>query len=223
MFSEITKFRAKRFLMITTITIVTLVGINMLFGTQWILFYDNSIKGTVIDAETGQPVGGAIVVGVWQLSQLVSEGDGGYAKVSLVKTDDQGKFTILPWVRFKPWKFYCLLHENAPQVAIYKPGYRFHWSSQAKITKPHMQLLTREELKINLEEHSINPAKLRKVYSDEERIQNYHDWETKIDFPGPQFPFNYFSKKEIRIIYHALAEDFSYLPKEKVKKYYLGN
>ncbi len=86
-----------------------------------------------------------------------------------------------------------------------------------------MQLLTGEDLKKNLEEHSINPAKLHKVKSDEERIQNYYDWSIMTDFPGPLFPLNHFSRREIKIIYDALSEEFSHLPKEKASKYYLGN
>jgi hypothetical protein len=159
-------------------------------------------------------------VGLWQLSQFPSEGYGGYAKVSLVKTDKQGKFTILPWVRFKPWKFYHYLHENAPMIAIYKPGYRFHRSSQAKVKEPHMQLLTGEELKRSIEAHSIKPAKLHKVRFDEERIQNYHDW-GMTGFPGAQFPFSHFSRRQIKIIYRALAEELSHLPKEKADKFYV--
>jgi hypothetical protein len=65
-------------------------------------------------------------------------------------------------------------------------------------------------------------AKLHKVKSDEERIQNYHDW-GMTGFPGPLFPLNHFSRREIRIIYDALSEEFSHLPKEKASKYYLGN
>jgi hypothetical protein len=206
--NEITKLKLKRILVAIVVTTVVLAVLNTLTDTQWMLFYNGSISGTVIDSETNQPIEGAIVVGLWQLTQFLSEGYGGYAKVSLVKTDKNGKFTILPWVRFKPWKFYHYIHENAPQIAIYKPGYRFHWSSQAKPKGPWMPVLTGDALKRSIEEHSIHPAKLHKVHSDEERIQNYRDVGTLADFPGGiKFPFNHYSPREIRMIAVALEEE----------------
>lgn len=219
--NEIFKVRLKRMLLVASIALVAFVLINSLSGTQWLLFYDGSIHGAVIDAETREPIKGAIVVGLWELSQFLSQGDGGYAKVSLVQTDKEGKFTIPFWARFKPWKFYMHLHDTSPQIAIYRPGYRFHWSSHGKVKGPRMQMLTGEALEKSIADHSINPALLYKVRSDEDRIQNYHDW-GKAGFPGALFPLNHFSQREIKLIYSALADEFSHLPKKKAHGYYLG-
>jgi hypothetical protein len=211
----------------TAIVLVALLafttGVSLLLGGQWVTFYGNSIHGTVIDADTNQPIEGAIVVGLWRLSEVPGEGFGGYAKVSMVKTDKTGKFTIPCWIRFKPWKFYMIVDELAPQIAIYKPGYRFHWSNKfSREGFPDDMSMTAGEKRMMEEKFSIKPAKLHKVHTDEERIQNYHDW-GKTGFPGFNFPFNHFSNSQIKIIYKALAEEFSNLPKEKANKYYLGN
>jgi hypothetical protein len=138
--------------------------------------------------------------------------------VSLVKTDKNGKFTILPWVRFKPWKFYHYIHENAPQVAIYKPGYRFHWSSQAKPKGPWMQVLSGEALKRSIEEHSIHPAKLKKIYADKERIENYNAWETKTRYPDWHF-----SRTQIKVIAAALEKEIADLSERNEDKYHILN
>lgn len=217
MVSEITKFRIKRLLIVAAITAAVLAGINLLTGTQWMLFYDAGISGTVIDAETGKPIDGTIVVGLWRLSEFPGEGFGGYSKVSMVKTDKDGKFTIPFWVTFKPWKFYMYLHELVPEIAIYKPGYRFHWSHKiSRAGFPGDISKTAEEKRILKEKHSIEPAKLKRIRTDEERLANYDDWEV-----WARFPDWHFSKRQIAVIADALKEDVARISQETEKKHKL--
>lgn len=209
-------------LLIAALTVMFII-LNTISGSQWMLFYDKSFSGTVIDAETNQPIEGAIVVGMWRLSQFPSEGFGGYAKVGLVTSDKEGKFTIPWWITFKPWKFYMYLQSLAPEIYVYKPGYRFHWTDRlSRAGYPGSYEKTTEERMWLKEQHSIDPAMLYKVHKADERIQNYHDW-GMTRFPGGEFPFNHYSRRQIRIIYKALEEEFSNLPKEIANKYYLGH
>jgi len=189
---------------------------------KWMLFYDTSIAGSVIDAETGKPVENVIVVGMWQLSEFLSQGFGGYAKIILVETDKDGKFRLPFWVTFKPWTFYSSTRDGAPLVIIYKPGYKLLYTGRDAWTEndqaPH---LSGDELalaKKRQEDFGINPARLNKIYTDVERIQNYHDWITDADISGPHF-----TKRQSKIIFSAIQKEMSLLPKEKANQYYLGN
>lgn len=190
----------------SSLLFMLLTTISFLSEKQWVLFYAKEITGSAVEADTLKPVEGAIVVGMWQLSQILGEGYGGYAQVVETKTDKNGEFTISSWIKFMPWKFYTLTHDNAPMIMIYKPGYRVQYSSQAKVKITYPQVMTDEELKKSIENRSINPAKLKRVSKDDERMQNYRDWVTKARFPGNQF-----SRGQAEEIFTALEEDLSQL------------
>jgi hypothetical protein len=193
---------------------VMFIVINTISGSQWMLFYDKSISGTVIDAETNKPLEGAIVVGMWRLSQFPSEGSGGYAKVSLVTTDKEGKFTIPCWITFNPWKLYAYLQDLAPEIAIYKPGYRFHWShKKSRLGFPLAYEISAEERRKLYEKYTINPARLVKIYTDEDRLENYDDWSSKA-----RFPEKYYSSHDSEIIAKALKEELSQLSDKNSRK-----
>jgi hypothetical protein len=214
----IRKPRVRKAVIILITLLVFTTGVSLLLGGQWVTFYGNSIHGTVIDADTNQPIEGVIVVGLWRLSEVPGEGFGGYAKVSMVKTNKKGNFTIPCWIRFKPWKFYMIMHELAPDLAIYKPGYKFHWSH--KISRegfPHDISMTEDEKRMMREKYSIKPAKLHKVNTDEERIQNYHDW-GKAGFPGANFPFNHFTIWQTNTIVGALKVELLQLSDKNIDK-----
>jgi hypothetical protein len=180
---------------------------------RWIFFFAGPTEGSVIDAETGKPLEGAIVAGLWELTQFPSHGSGGYAKISLEITDKDGKFKIPFWITFKPWTFFSSMNDITPIIVIYKPGYKFYSSNivmragfAGDISK------TKEEQKELKERYGINPAKLHEVHSDEERIQNWHDLRTTMSLPSWHY-----SKKQTKIIYNALREEISQLPTEKRK------
>jgi hypothetical protein len=185
---------------------------------NWILFFDSPIEGYVVDAETGKPLEGVIVAGLWELTQFPSHGSGGYAKISMEITDKEGMFKIPFWITFKPWTFYSSMDDITPTIVVYKPGYKFHTSNIVmRAGFPGDISKTQEEKKRLKEEYSVNPVKLKRIYSDEERIQNYYDWGTIARFPGWHY-----SRKQTRKIYGALREEISHLPKEKANKYNVG-
>lgn len=181
-------------------------------GAQWMLYYDKSISGYVVDAETKKPLEGALVIGMWQLSGFMSQGFDGYANVLVEKTDNKGDFKIPCWITFKPWKVGSAVHELAPKIVIYKPGYRTYWSHKmmregftADISKPKGE---KRQLK---EEYSITPAKLSKIYADEQI------WESHMEFRAETHYPSYFSKNQLRNIFTILEGASSEMPPANVR------
>jgi len=199
----------KRKVLLSLAAIITLM---ILFsgpgcGNQWILFYDKPLKGYVVDAETKQPIDGVIVVAMWRLSQFLSQGFGGYAKVIEVKTDKEGNFKIPFWITFKPWKFNSAMHDLAPEIVIYKPGYKVYSSHKLmRAGFPEDIVMTPEEKRKIKEEYSFNPARLRKIYTDEEIWENHMEFRSGTDYPA------YFSKKQLRDIFYVIEVAVSELP-----------
>jgi hypothetical protein len=196
---------------IALITIGIILAIVVIAGRgKWVLFYDTSIAGSVVDAETGKPLEKVIVVGMWQLSQFMSQGFGGYAKIVLVETDKDGRFKLPWWVTFKPWTFWSTTRDGAPQVIIYKPGYKLlytgrdAWTDYDKV--PYLSDAEIALAKKQQEGLGIKPARLKKTSTDQERIENYRYWGSLGDVPG-----GHYSKKELKIIYNAIEDDESHL------------
>ncbi|MBI4823019.1 MAG: hypothetical protein HY805_02160 [Nitrospirae bacterium] len=177
---------------------------------QWILFHDKEIKGSVIDVESGKPIERAIVVGMWELTQIPGEGFGGYAKILLSRTDKEGNFTIPSWTTFKPWKLACVMHGLAPKIVIYKPGYKVYWSHKiARAGYPDDMSKTEEEKKRIKEENSINPAKLKGIHTGEERIENLETMENA----GRLYDLiDYLSKSDSIVLIEAIKKEYLLLP-----------
>lgn len=176
-------------------------------GNQWMLFYDKPINGYVVDAETGKPIEGIIVIAMWQLTQYLSHGFGGYAKVIEVKTDKEGKFRIPFWVTFKPWKFNSPMDDLAPEIMIYKPGYKFYYSHKImRAGYPGDISKTAEQKRWVKEEYSINPSKLRRIYADEEI------WASFSEFESQRASYEYYSKKQLVDMFNTIEKGTSALP-----------
>lgn len=86
----------------------------LLTGCYW------PISGIVVDAETGKPIEGAVVLVEWTKTHGIGEHWTESYKVAETLTDKDGKFT-LPGC-FSPFV-------NEPDVTIYKKGY-VAWSSR---------------------------------------------------------------------------------------------
>ncbi|MGE5810898.1 MAG: hypothetical protein ACM339_05315 [Ignavibacteria bacterium] len=200
-------------------------------GNQWILFYDKPIKGYVIDAETKEPIEGAIVVSMWRLSQFLSEGFGGYAKIIVKTSDKEGKFEIPFWIAFKPWRFNSAMHDLAPEFVIYKPGYRVYRSHELEREGfPEDKTVPADEKRATREAYSLSPAKLKKVYTDDEIWENHKEFRSQANFPDTSY-----SKQQLKELFDVLQSNALKLPdnigsgKEKLLKdikedreFYLG-
>lgn len=201
----------RKFLRITTLLIMASVFLftaSCSGGQQWILFHDKEIKGYVVEEETGKPIEGAIVIGMWALTQVPGEGFGGYAKIQAETTDKEGRFIIPSWTTFKPWKLLSVTHGLAPKIVIYKPGYKLYWSTKiGREGYPDHYEMTAEEKKKIKEAASINPATLKKIYTDEEIWKNHKEFRSQANFPDTSY-----SKQQLKVLFDALQSNALQLP-----------
>ena len=90
------------------------------FGCVQVVGYEGDYKGRVIDAETGQPISGVVVLGVWYSKMPTPAGSTSHfhdARETI--TDASGNFTF-------PGKGIRLLSTVEPAIiSIYKAGYEY--------------------------------------------------------------------------------------------------
>ncbi len=113
-------------------------GIFLSAGLVWSIAYWNylphlpdtyageAINGKVVDADTGKPLAGAIVIGLYELSAPYSlEGSivAGHIHVEEVLTDGYGNYLLAAW---GPKSRYgdSYLNRDGPLIIIYKNGYQ---------------------------------------------------------------------------------------------------
>lgn len=80
-------------------------------------------QGTVVDAETGEPLSDAVLVVVWWTAPYVRmDGPRYFHDAKETVTDSQGKFSVdvSPGIDWNPLTYI----ESRPTIVIYKPGYR---------------------------------------------------------------------------------------------------
>lgn len=201
--------KTKVCLIVAAVLFVVLLVKSYFSQQQWILFHAADIKGAAVDTDTLEPIDDVIVVAMWRLTQVPGEGFGGYANIVQTQTNKKGQFLIPSWTAFKPWKFISVVHEHAPEFVIYKPGYKIHYSSQAKVAVTYPQIMTDAELKKSIEEHSINPAKLIKVYRDGQILENHKEFRSR-----SRFPDTCYTKDQLRAIFKAIERNAGQLPAE---------
>lgn len=89
---------------------------------SWLVYHKPEFKGKVIDAETKEPIEGAVVVIVYKKHSLIGGPGGGYSSVIKVKeilTDKKGEFHFPPYTTpIQPNSV-----EDYAEFIIYKPGY----------------------------------------------------------------------------------------------------
>ncbi len=196
----------KRVILLVFLAILS-VGCN---GYQWVYFHDEEIKGHVVDAETNEPIKGAIVVAQWALTQVPGEGFGGFAKIQVSITDSDGKFVIPSWKSIKPWKVMSVMHGLAPKIIIYKPGYSVYHSHRIEREGfPGDISKTAMKKKMIKDKYSLNPAKLKKIYTDDGILKGFSGFESRSDIS-----IDYYSKKQITFILHSFEEAVNKFPIE---------
>jgi hypothetical protein len=89
-----------------------------------ILWLSRPIAGTVVDARTHAPIGGAVVSAAWDLVASTPGGPGpmGPDRIVEVVSDAQGRFHIDGWVALHPMS--GQIPEDAPRLWVLKRGYR---------------------------------------------------------------------------------------------------
>lgn len=134
-----------------------------LFGC--ISVYDPPRRGTVIDAETREPIEGAVVMGYWDIYYLhywlFPGGPTAYYDARETVTDENGHFTLPglgPWV-FPPG------YLNGPYLHVYKRGYEyssFSWITERVLRKKTTYSPTYERLELKWIDKRLN-IPLRKL------------------------------------------------------------
>ena len=180
------------------------------YGNRWLLYHDSPIEGQVVDAESNDPLENVIVVGMWELQKIYGQAFGGFANIDVKTTDKEGKFKISEWTSYKPWNLGSIVIYTAPVIAVYKPGYKFYWST--KYTRegdpawPVTQSMSEEEKKkilkeiyFDIRDFSLNPVRLKRINTDEEIWRNFNAFETKTDLS-----IEYYSREQIIEILNKL-------------------
>jgi hypothetical protein len=100
------------------------------------------IRGQIVDAETNQPIEGAIIVAQWVLFHI-GPGHGGHGSrlhIHETVTDKAGKYTIPSWgPKVRPPM--TELHERDPQMLIFKGGYEPRGISNAVVSTVRQESL----------------------------------------------------------------------------------
>ena len=102
--------------------LVSLVVCAMCIVGQAIAAESESYHGTVLDAETEEPLEGAVVVVLWfKKTYLSMDGPQYFHKGTEVLTDTNGKFSVdtSPGINWNPFTFMV----KDPWIVIFKPGY----------------------------------------------------------------------------------------------------
>jgi len=190
----------KPFVLLILISCTFILLASSCSGYQWLYFHNKEIKGSVIDAETKEPIKGVIVVAMWRLTEIPGEGFGGYEKIIVTESSANGNFVIPSWMSFKPWKVFSLMHELAPEIVIYEPGYQIYHSQKYERERlPYSVDYSEEERKKFKEKFSIDPVKLKKDYNDEDILKNFSEFESQADFPD-----SYYSREQLETIFNII-------------------
>lgn len=102
--------------------VVSCSGCAAVFGSS---LSADATDSQVLDAETGQPIEGAVVVAYWEMHRGSIAGDSlpcGAASVEEAVTDKDGKFHIPGW---GPVHSSCDMRSFDPFLYVFKSGYSF--------------------------------------------------------------------------------------------------
>ncbi len=102
------------------VLVFLLVSITTIGCFSHVARYDGSFKGRVVDAETGGPIEGVVVLGVWYTDRhTISGRKGNFYDAREVVTDKDGNFTM-------PGKGPRVLSNLRPvHLKIFKAGYSY--------------------------------------------------------------------------------------------------
>jgi hypothetical protein len=152
--------KVKKYLTITVIILVLFVAFVVISQSPF------SYKGKVIDADTGEPIEGAVVMLIWYRNHAFSGAD--YFKSRETFTDKSGIFFLKG--RYKI-NFVPITHVDEPTLLIFKGSYKYFenpWVLSV-FKENHMKK------KIIFEQNSII-FKLKKLLTTKEREKHLYDY-----------------------------------------------
>lgn len=171
------------------------------FAGGWLIYHDGPYTGKVVDAEIGEPIEGAAVVGIWNLE--IYGGAGGvlsrFFDANESVTDKNGQFIVPQVTGFHWWPLAKL---GRAQFIIFKSGYDSYPSYE--LMKPGISGMEQKGF-LNFTENLI---KLNKLKSREERENVL----LGIDDPIAK----YFGEREFDVIKNKLKYFFKVIEEEKI-------
>ncbi len=173
---------------------VTVILLSMLLGglipgislASWLIYHKPAFKGRVIDAETKEPIKGAVVVAAYQKSTMgVPHRYSTIIKVKETLTDKQGEFYIpsyttltqpLSWSDMVTFTIYKPGYGNFPKQHIIPSGLTpideevFFTRAIGSTGKLEMWSGTGQEMRLNFTDVTFGVVELRRLQTKEERL-----------------------------------------------------
>lgn len=101
---------------------ITIFASSIANAGGWMFYTDGPYKGKVLDLETGAPIEGVVVAGVWLVKQY--GGPGGpidtFCDAEETLTNKNGEFKV---PRASCWHWWPFSTLGSPQFTVFKPGY----------------------------------------------------------------------------------------------------
>jgi hypothetical protein len=173
----------KRILLPLFIILILIITINTIIN-GWVIYYESGYNGKVIDAETFEPIEGAVVAAIYDVSVYGFLHSGSaHADVQEALTDSNGEFHISSNIFFYPLPF-ALGGEGATFI-IFKPGYGTYPGNYSFLIYPvkaNLRELTSRVLGISTQD--MEGIVFEKVMTHKEEWKLYHK-----KFGGNESPF----------------------------------
>lgn len=165
---------------------------------------DRTFRGKVIDAETLEPMEGALVLAVWRESRgTIAGADTRFKDAKETLTDKNGEWTIVGPEGYEDKIILGLIHlmgvfvTREPEFVIYKPGYVKYWTAGCFVAYPYVD-----------KEHGLEGIVLRRPgVTREERKKFYEKYKEFLPFISLKNP-----EKKLRDL------EFSFEYPENVRK-----
>ena len=145
---------------------------SVMASSGWIVFHESAFKGKVIDAETKEPIEGAVVAAIYEVAVLGPLDSGSdTADVQETLTDSNGEFHISSNIFFYPWPF--TLGGERTRFIIFKPGYGAYPGNYSFLICPVKETL-RMIRKEGTSTKDMEGIVFEKVVTDKEEWKLYH-------------------------------------------------
>lgn len=108
---------------VITLFLLFVIFTANVYAGGWIYYSDGTYKGKVIDADTGEPIEGAVVAGVWELNLLylkLSDPLPRFCDAKEAVTNKNGEFVVPKASCVHLWPFGRI---ERPSFIVFKPGY----------------------------------------------------------------------------------------------------
>lgn len=157
----------------------------------WLVYFEWTFSGTVVDAETKKPIEGAVALAEYYIHLcgifFIPTCGNDYITFNETTIDADGRFLIYPRVIFYPWPF--TLGGDEGEIIIYKPGYKVYKAGRNKLMAadeialepvPSTYYPRKEELQkanavygVDLSDTKLYNAVIKKEENDLKKLERY--------------------------------------------------